>query len=267
MGLFEKTARFEHDFWLQVMGDHARFIEDSFPASESEDAAIAREYRENYDQLLHRTENVTDFRRFSREAGRLTDQFRDFKLSIIRRHLEGEIRTHLPPTFLNHMVNELEEYQRVLNYLERGEEPPVFHELHHHLVWLLDAAGHASAIAGSLDMVEKKMQEKGQDFAGTFEDFYIKAVELTGYLRANVESFPALRRMNEDVKLEIELFKAFLDEIEEMELTDELLSTFSPLMADHMAREECYYLMKIAESGGLEMPECDPAAPRIQDDM
>ncbi|WP_412093651.1 DUF2935 domain-containing protein, partial [Peribacillus simplex] len=25
----EKTARFEHRFWLQILGDHARFIHES----------------------------------------------------------------------------------------------------------------------------------------------------------------------------------------------------------------------------------------------
>ncbi|MBM7095040.1 MULTISPECIES: DUF2935 domain-containing protein [Alteribacter] len=266
--LFDETARFEHGFWLQVMGDHARFLMDSLPVSEMEDVEITKEYRAEYDRLLQEVRNgVGDFRSFTKGVERLTDQFRSFKLSIIGRQLNGEIRIHLPPTFINHMVNELEEYQLVMSYLAKGEKPPVFHELHHHLVWLLDAAGHASGISGSLDMVEKQMQEKGNEFVKGFEDFYVKAVELSGYLRANVDSFPALRRFNDDVRLKIELFKGFLHEIEEMELSDELLSTFSPLMADHMAREECYYLMKVAEAGGQEAPGCDPSEPRLQDEM
>ncbi len=266
--MFEKVAAFEHEFWLQVMGDHARFLIDSFPVSEMDDVEVAKEFRHFYDRLLEDVRNgVGDYVGFTREVKGLTDRFRDFKLSIVRRQLEGRIRSHLPPTFINHMVNELEEYQLVMSYLAKGEEPPVFHELHHHLVWLLDAAGHASGISGSLDMVEKQLQEKGNEFVERFEDFYIKAVELRGYLRANVDSFPALSRFNDDVRLEIELFKGFLHEIEELELSDELLSTLSPLMADHMAREECYYLMKVAEAGNQEAVDCNPAAPRVQDEM
>ncbi|WP_096439385.1 DUF2935 domain-containing protein [Alteribacter populi] len=265
--MYEQSAHFEHTFWLQVMGDHARFIIDSLPISEENDIGIAKEFKERYDDLLERLETTTDYRAFTKQAERLTDQFREYKLSIIRRHLEGEIRINLPPTFINHMVNELEEYQLVMTYLAKGETPPIFHELHHHLVWLLDAAGHASAITGSLDMTEKQMQEKGDKFVGKFEDFYIKAVEMEGFLRANIDSFPALKKMNKDVRLEIELFKGFLHEIEELELNDELLSTFSPLMADHMAREECYYLMKVAQAASMDQPDCDPASPRIQGDM
>lgn len=54
-----------------------------------------------------------------------------------------------------------------------------------------------------------------------------------------------------------------MKEVEELELTDQMLGTFSALMADHMMREECYYLMKIAESTNTQEPACDPAKPRL----
>ncbi|SEQ14004.1 protein of unknown function [Piscibacillus halophilus] len=190
---------------------------------------------------------------------------REFKFSIIRRQLNGEIGIHLSPTFINHMVNELEEYLLVISYLKEGEAPPIFHELHHHLVWLADAAGHAGAINDELDKVEQRLKEKSEKFAKHFDDFYIKAVELTGYLRANISSFPALNRFNDDVEVEIKLFQTFLHEVEEMELSDTVLSTFSALMADHMYREECYYLMKLAESSNTTVPDCDPTKPRTEE--
>jgi hypothetical protein len=36
-------------------------------------------------------------------------------------------------------------------------------------------------------------------------------------------------------------------------------------MADHMFREECYYLMKLSESANLDTPNCDPTKPRIKE--
>jgi hypothetical protein len=71
--------------------------------------------------------------------------------------------------------------------------------------------------------------------------------------------------MNVDSQLEIKLFQHFLHELEEMELNNQALGTFAPLMADHMLREECYYLMKLAESANLETPNCDPTKPRIRE--
>ncbi|MFG6149754.1 DUF2935 domain-containing protein [Halobacillus sp. B23F22_1] len=262
---YEESAEFEHSFWLQILGDHARFIRDSLYPDEREAIQQAKDYVKTFDDYLSRvkTEGVGDMPRFSRNIAGVVNQFKQFKLSILERQLQGAIRIHLSPTFINHMVNELEEYVLVIGYLAKGELPPVFHELHHHTLWLLDAGGHAGAIHDELDGVEKRLKKKSDEFAKHFEQFYLKAVELTGYLRTNLESFPALARFNNEVEVEMQLFMGFLQELEEMELSDEVLSTFSALMADHMAREECYYLYKLAESTQGKNPSCNPAKPRI----
>ncbi|KKI93402.1 hypothetical protein WQ54_03970 [Bacillus sp. SA1-12] len=264
MKTFEEAAVFEHQFWLQILGDHARFILNSLAVSEQDDIKKARQFQHIFDTLLKKARELTDLQSLTLEAEEYARELRRFKLSLIKRHLVGKISIYLTPTFLNHMVNELEEYLLVLTYLKRKEKPPVFHELHHHLLWLLDASGHAGAISDTLDRTEKELKLKSELFAKQFEDFYLKAVELSGYLRANIDSFPALRKMNRDVKLEIELFRGFLAEVEEMELSNEMLSTFSPLMADHMLREECYYLMKVAEATSTKKPDCDPTKPRLE---
>lgn len=77
------------------------------------------------------------------------------------------------------------------------------------------------------------------------QDFYLKAVELAGYLRANVEKFPALDKFHDDIGLEMTIFKGYLKELEEMRIKKEALGTFTPIMADHMLREGTYYLKKI----------------------
>ena len=252
---------------MQVFGDHAIFFLDTLGPKEKEDIQKAQQFKDRYDRLYNEANSLTNENvlQHIKTAKSLTLQLREFKLSIIRRQLHGEITVNLPPTFINHMVNELEEYLNVVSYLEKGESPPIFHELHHHLVWLLDAAGHAQGINDSVDMVEQDVKVRSHEFIERFKDFYIKAVELAGYLRSNVQSFPALSKMNVEVKLEIELFKTFLHEIKEMELSDQLLGTFSAIMADHMAREECYYLIKLAGSTATAMPDCDPTKPRVQE--
>lgn len=189
----------------------------------------------------------------------MATSIRDFKLHMIRRHLTGKISIHLSPTFLNHMVNEVEEYLEILKYLKTEQMPPLYHELHYHMVWLPDAAGHAGAISDTMDAVEKDIKARSKEYSVHFEQFYIKAVELAGYLRTNLKEFPALKRMNQEVKMEIMLFRKFLKEIEELELSHEVLGTFSALMADHMAREECYYLTKVAMASQTTEPGRNPA--------
>ncbi|MBU8907159.1 DUF2935 domain-containing protein [Desertibacillus haloalkaliphilus] len=268
MDHYLETALFEHRFWLQVLGDHARFIRDALAPTETEEIKASEMFISAFDQLLDQANDVltrAQLRSLNEDADANAKSIREFKLSLIEKHLVGQITIELPPTFLNHMVNEVDEYIRILTYLVNEQTPPICHPLHHHLVWLLDAAGHAGAISDSLDATEKKLTKKSDAFTTTFEDFYIKAVEMAGYLRANIEQFPALSRFNNQVELEVALFKAFLAEIEELELSNEVLSTFSALMADHMAREECYYLFKLAESSDTSQPDCDPTKPRTQE--
>jgi len=263
---FQETAEFEHQFWLQILGDHARFIRDSLYPSEQETIELAKSYVQLWDDYLNqsRSGTIQDWMTFSLQAGEKVREFHRFKLDLLERSLFSQIKIHLPPTFINHMVNELEEYLLVIGYLGKREVPPLFHELHHHLLWLMDASGHAGAINDELDGVEKRLKEKSDKFTKHFEQFYLKAVEMKGYLRTNRQSFPALRRFNDEVALEMKIFKTFLRELEEMEMNAELLGTFSTLMADHMAREECYYLYKIAESTQGEYPSCDPTKPRTE---
>lgn len=263
----KSPALFEHRFWLQVLGDHARFILNTLSPKEHEEIERANCFIHAFDQLLQQSrKNLTDSEilTLNHQANQYAQEIRTYKLHLTKKHLLGEISISLPPTFINHMVNEVEEYLRILGYLLKGEAPPKQPAVHYHLVWLLDAAGHAAAITGNLDMVEKKLISVSQTFTNDFENFYIKAVEMAGYMRTNLSDFPALQRFNKDVEWEILLFKKFLRELEEMELDAKVLSTFSPLMADHMAREECYYLLKLSEVSEVELPECDPTKPRTE---
>jgi Domain of unknown function (DUF2935) len=264
---FEESAVFEHTFWLQVLGDHARFIRDSLYPSETGKINQAKEFVTVFDGYLDtvRKGNVRDYKQVSNDVEKEVRKLRHFKLTILKDQLQGKVGIHLSQTFINHMVNELDEFLLVLAYLVKGEAVPVYHELHHHLLWLSDAGGHAGAIHDELDGVEKRLRKKSREFTKHFEGFYLKAVELTGYLRTNLSEFPALNRFNRDVDVEMRLFKTFLRELEEMELSEEVLGTFSGLMADHMAREECYYLTKLAESSEVESPDCDPGKPRTED--
>ncbi|MBB5173154.1 DUF2935 domain-containing protein [Texcoconibacillus texcoconensis] len=265
---FREEALFELNFWLQVLGDHGRFIHDSLSPSEKEYVQRASQFIKRFDQLLEkaRQQSLSEQNLMSllNETNATAKELRQLKLDIIEDHLVGDVNIQLPPSFLNHMVNELDEALRVLSYLVQGEVPADVHPLHHDLIWLLDAAGHANAISGNLDRVEYDLKQKGDRFTKDWEEFYLKAVEMVGYLRANVDRFPALTRFHKDIELEMAVFKTFLRELEEMELNKENLGVLSPLMADHMAREECYYLMKLAETTEVSMPECDPTKPRTE---
>lgn len=112
---FNKTARFEHQFWLQILGDHARFIHDSLASQETKEIEIAQRFIETFDHLLASVEHA-NLIRLSIEAEDEANRIRQFKLDLIKKLVFGKIKIHLSPTFINHMVNEVEEYLHVLEF-------------------------------------------------------------------------------------------------------------------------------------------------------
>lgn len=263
---YEEAASLEHRFWLQVFGDHARFIKDSLSPDEAEEIRRAQAFIQIFDQLLEQARGSLDREQWiglSRTALQRVQDIRFFKLHLITRHLTEGVKTSLPPTFLNHMVNESEEAIRVLIPLASGVPALAPGPVPLHLHWLLDAVGHSESIRDLLDPIEKKWKSASDDFAETFEQLYMKAVELAGFLRTNLQRFPALSRFNKQVELELLMFKDFLRELEELDIKAETLGALNPLMADHMNREECYYLLKLSQVSEVSPPPCDPAKPRI----
>ena len=265
---FQKDALFELHFWLEILGDHGRFIHDSLAPSEIENIKVANSFIKIFDQLLATSRQTLDKQSLLsllKEAKAASEKIRTFKLHLIKEHLVGMIKISLSPSFINHMVNEVEEAIRLFSYLEKGESAPAVHPLHHDLLWLLDAAGHAGAIDANLDTVEKELKKKSLKFTTEWEAFYLKAVEMAGFLRTHVLEFPALKKFHNDINLEMTIFLVFLHELEEMGLTKEMLGTLTPLMADHMSREETYYLLKLSGTTDIPPPKRDPTKPRIRD--
>ncbi|WP_127573182.1 DUF2935 domain-containing protein [Paenibacillus xylaniclasticus] len=261
-----EEAWFEHRFWLQILGDHARFIYHALSPKEHQDIRQAYLWMITFDQLLYaaRTRS-TGMNELIHQAFQAAAQLRSFKLSLLERQLTGRLVFELPPTFINHMVNELDKYLRILNALHIGHAVPRYDPLHYDLVWLPDAAGHAGTFVMDFDRVEQRLIHRSAKFEKHFKALYLKAVEMVGYMRTNLKDFPAYRRFHREIDYEMQLFIKFLKEIEELQLTSETLDIISPLMPDHMAREECYYLTKLAADGLVPHPNCDPARPRIND--
>jgi hypothetical protein len=260
------TMVFEHQFWLQIMGDHARFIFYSLAPTEEEAILMAKQFMDVYDMLLDKVRGdikPSDLDEVTEQAFEVTYEFRQFKLQLLTLSLTVGLEVHLPPSFFNHMLNELDEYMLILSNLEDGKIP-VFHPLHYHLKWLNDAVGHAASVHSNLDEVEKDFIQGGIVFEKEFTDLYMKAVQLSGYLRTELTNFPALERFNEQAQAVILPFMDLLTDVRDLRLDGKLLGTLLPLMADHMEREECYYMTKLYQVTESNKIDCDPTRPRIE---
>lgn len=263
--LFVRESIFELQFWLQILGDHGRFIHDALAPGERNKIGLAGYFAQVFDELLDQSRmqlNDQQLYELMKQSLSFAEEIRRFKLELIRDHLSEDIKIGLPPTFINHMVNEVEEFLRIIQCLLEGIMP-AGHPLHYHKLWLPDAAGHAGAVICSLDDVENDLRMISKEFEMDFHDLHMKADEFNGYTRANLMDFPALKRLNHQVEMKIISFMRFLQDIEELRLTKKAVGTLQPLMADHMYREECYYLYHLSKVSDIDDPGCDPTSPRI----
>jgi len=264
---YEQAALFEHRFWLQILGDHSRFIFNSLAPAEKTDIQAARNFIQVFDQLLCQAREANSYSQLSE----LTDyayeyarKLRCFKLDLLRRQLVSELGSSLPPTFFNHMLNELEEYLWVLKCLQVNEIPALAHPIHHDLLWISDAVFHAETLAARLDPVESTLKTASECFIHDFKELYLKALEIKGYLRTGEKEFPALTKYNLQVVDTFFHFNNFLCKLLSMLSQRKALSILTPLTPDHMLREECYFLTKLAQVSGVKLPEGDPTRPRIE---
>lgn len=262
----EEMAIFEHRFWLQILGDHSRFILSALSPKETASIHKANEFIILFDNLLEQCRkplSMEEITKLNYEAYNAAMRIREFKLSLLARQIAGKIDVALPPTFFNHMLNELDDYIFILNCLIKGKMS-LEKDLHLHLLWLSDGAGHGSSIASRLDDTEKELIKKSKVYEKIFTNLYLKAIEFNGYTRTGLCEFPALRKLNEDADEKMTCFKEYLKELEKGVMEKKILSSLSPLVPDHMFREECYYLTKLSMVANIKDPSCDPGKPRVE---
>ncbi len=264
----EANLRFELNFWLQIMGDHARFIKTSLLADNSNLVMVATNFIQLFDKFLDKIRQGNGIEPGGELINEITDgviSFREFKRELLSDRLRNLPVTSLAPTFYNHMLNKLEGFLAVLT-IGRPEGLAKENVLGEHLLWTLDASGHAAALASDLDKVEYALRAEAGFFLTRFDGLYIKAVELTGLYRSNPPAVQSvLESYNFEIVKVIQDFMGYLEELKEKVLKDRVLSRLSPLIPDHMYREECYYLHKIARfQPGMLKPDCDPGRPRVE---
>ena len=125
---FNNESLFQHQFWLQILGDHGRFIHDALSPDEQDKIDLASYFIRIFDELLEQARkelNEEQIYELTKQAFAFAEEIKRFKLDLIKDHLAGEIKIELPPTFINHMVNEVEEYLRILQCMLEKKPPAV----------------------------------------------------------------------------------------------------------------------------------------------
>jgi hypothetical protein len=239
-------------FWSGILENHAEFFLTNLSFRETEFNKSAQYYKNTFTNLhteaqaMLPTANPASESMLIRRTLPLVFSFIQFKRLALAHLLQCRIELGLPPTFVNHMINEAEEFYRILCEYGTAQKPhPVLENIHLHKIWLPDAAGHAASIASDLDPTETVYIKEAEEFKNSFEHLYIKAVELGLMLERTCLSDGSLDHFNNEVERKINDFIGFLENVRERRARCRILGVLKPLVPDHMIREEKYFIAKI----------------------
>jgi hypothetical protein len=232
----------ENAFWLGVLLDHIDFMDLAIPAKYSLLRQRLEELRSQGQSIVEDTSS--DDIQVSEAALKFAQDVTEFKKGLLERKLTELSDIQMDPTFISHMLNEVEEYITILTGFLLHGEVPKRKLLDYHKLWLLDIDGHLVTIKKNLDPIEKILRKAAGEKGKKFKHFFLKALELIGYLRAT-QDFPELRQFNEDMIKETEEYLLFISELNQLLLQGTLPGTITVQMLEHMTREQEYYLSKI----------------------
>ena len=234
----------EHRFGLKVMTDHLDFIIDALPKFAIHQQKDLETLKNEIKILSQRIGQDLDAKQFSRQVLVLAERVGIIKRHFLKLKLTENYALKMDPTFINHMLNELEEYIAIINgYILEGRVP-MMANLHYHKIWLLDAEGHMATIKKYLDPIEKELRKQVTLHKNKFHHLYDKALELIGYLRA-VDSFPELKQFDSEAVIETRVYLDLLAEIAEMWQEGYVQGMLTPQILEHMMFEQSYYLYKL----------------------
>lgn len=232
-------------FWTGIMRDHGTFFLMNLSSKEIEFIEGARYYKEQFTKIHNESKNQLN-KEFINELKSLLMDFINFKCVMLNKLLTCDIELGLPPTFINHTINEALEFLEDINKIQNPVTlNPVLENINLHKIWLPDTSGHATTIMDLLDPTEKEDIEKAKCFAKDFDELFLKANELEKMLnRTNLDN-GALNYLNEQAAFKLSLFLKFLSKIKKLTVECKLLGVLKPIMPDHMIREGEYYLKNI----------------------
>lgn len=239
-------------FWSSIMRDHAEFQLMTLSSRETEAVQTAKQYKALFTGFMQEAAEMkgkaVNTSVLVHRVLPVLHNFIQFKRILLSRLLQCTIEINMSPTLINHMINEAFEFYRTLIMVLSGESPNATAEnLQLLKIWLPDAAGHASTVAAGLDGTEEELIRQANHFKEDFNHLFIKASELNLMLPRTNANGNTLEYMNEQVESKIQDFILYLSKIFLLRQQCKALGTLSPLMADHMRREENYFLRKLRQ--------------------
>lgn len=230
-------------FWLRVLEDHMIFIIERSKVYSDEAIYFLSQIVALKDFLINGG-NV-DFAIYNLQVIQVVDKIHKFKREILNDLVNNVIQILLPPTFISHMLNELEKFRYILYYIKLYKELPVNNSLNEHELWLSDIAGHLEGIHDNIDGVDKILRKTLRKQQHIFSALHHKALEFIGYFKHNVVDSNYFNKLNVEAKEATLLYLNLVKEIVIEQDKNLILGIINRRMLIHMIFEEIYYLKNL----------------------
>ncbi|WHH60040.1 DUF2935 domain-containing protein [Petroclostridium sp. X23] len=235
-------------FWTGVMRDHAMFEINGLAPKEQAYIQYAMYYRDFFQRMMIELERAAEYKSFLPNLLQGLLCFIEYKRTILKGLLACQIQINLPPSLINHQINEALEFQ-VLLTMPQQCLCNMMNLAGYIKMWLADSIGHAAGIAAFLDPSEELLQEEALKFKMTFGKLQTKASEVEMMLDKTGSKDSSLRFLANETILWMNKFIDYLEKVHELRSNCEALGfgTLLPLIPDHFIREHRYFISKIKE--------------------
>lgn len=238
-------------FWLEIMKDHAEFHISTLAPKEKNFIENATYFMKFFKTMIEKVQEEENWNKYIPEIYNTLNMFIDYKRSIVRGLLTCKLEINLPPTFINHQINEASEFNYLLtkpeSYYEISQMPLIFMNFLKN--WIADASGHAAGCASDLDSTETLFINEALSFKNSFDMLNIKAQELHMMMMQTGAGSGPDKFLADQLSDLLKSFIVYLKKLRKLRSDCLVLATgtFKPLLPDHMIREHEYVLGKIKE--------------------
>ena len=237
-----KMDKYDLLFWTDILSEHAKFQINAFSHKEGNYISTAERFYHNfikYNQTIEYGKNV-DMYALENDV----IKFISFKKEIIFNLLHHNILINFSPSFINHMVNEANEFLGMFRSgicPEKTQNPSLYIK-----IWLADASGHASTLSAFLDLAEVPNIQHAEFFKDMFDKLGKKASEIT-MIKENMETHVDVSFLKEETIEALDEFILYVEKIGELLDSKRIMSvgTMSSEITTHFVKEHRYFINKL----------------------
>ncbi|MDF2925013.1 MAG: hypothetical protein K0R57_3927 [Paenibacillaceae bacterium] len=248
------TVLQEHRFWLEILQDHASFLQERLNPREEVWREEALRHRKALARLGDRLETLgglpsassRQWIDYAKEAHMTAASYYHLEGRVQALLLANDIRMNADPAHLNCTLMENEEYLRLLEYYVQGAEAPRLPLWNLMELWLDDQLNHARQLCGYMQPTDRDLSVKAGALADEFRSHLLHNKTILGFLRFTPPGFPEQLRFARDAAASVVRMFRLLEEAAVALRVRAESGSIAVRMIEHQLPETSYFMRKLS---------------------